>query len=420
MIPVVAELKEAFDAYKDDQESTGTTPELEQTNAPGASQQASAVDGAPESQASTPCTESEDMQRRAGTSGRSPETPQPNLTADTRVPNSVFTLQQLTGVVKTGQVQINQEVGESITKVLTHGLDKEIRDKFDTDIRLPSNCERMAVLGCNPEIYKKAPPEVKSLDRDLQNVQKSLLQGISALAQAVTKQNDASPATQHLLASALALCADASHELDRSRRRTFRPALKEEFKGLCMEDYPIEGFLFSKDLGEKVKALTDMNRIAKSVGKDSPQQDRQRRPFPFLGQGHQRKDGWTFPEATKSPTRQEQKRLHPYQGQTRPGSGQTAAVGESSSLEVSREEELRHGFKDSPRVFTKIMKPVLAHLRSKVGNSALVPNPSDYADPTSNNASLSSLSLVHPRKLAERHPIADRLNLMACLISGRD
>ncbi|RUS82892.1 hypothetical protein EGW08_009357 [Elysia chlorotica] len=47
MIPLVAELKEAFDAYKDDQEFTCTTPELEQTNAPGTSQLASAGRWAP-------------------------------------------------------------------------------------------------------------------------------------------------------------------------------------------------------------------------------------------------------------------------------------------------------------------------------------------------------------------------------------
>ncbi|GFO04023.1 hypothetical protein PoB_003052800 [Plakobranchus ocellatus] len=51
-----------------------------------------------------------------------------------------------------------------------------------------------------------------------------------------------------------------------------------------MDDYPVEGLLFSKDLGDKIKAMGDANRITKSLSMDS--EPRRKRAFLFLGQSH--------------------------------------------------------------------------------------------------------------------------------------
>ena len=58
------------------------------------------------------------------------------------ISESISVLRPLTGVIKVGQVEINNDVAESIKKVLTH-LDKEIRAKLDANVRLLSNCERI-------------------------------------------------------------------------------------------------------------------------------------------------------------------------------------------------------------------------------------------------------------------------------------
>ncbi|GFO06845.1 hypothetical protein PoB_003335000 [Plakobranchus ocellatus] len=93
------------------------------------------------------------------------------------------------------------------------------------------------------------------------------------------EERSSNASTQQLLAGALALFADASHQLDVSRRNVFKPSIKEEFKALCMDDYPVEGHLFSKDLGDKIKAMGHANRITKSLDMDP--EHRGKRAFPL-------------------------------------------------------------------------------------------------------------------------------------------
>ena len=169
----------------------------------------------------------------------------PNSFAHTSVSDSISVLQHLTGVINVGQVAINTDVADGVKKVLTQGLDQEIRTKLNAYVKLPSNCEQMEVLKCNPKIYQQIFSAVKWHDKNLQSVQKTLLQGISALALALSSGGDSrstSPSTQQLLADALALSVDASHRLDKSRRCTFETAILEDFKTLCTYNYPQQAF----------------------------------------------------------------------------------------------------------------------------------------------------------------------------------
>ncbi|GFO04024.1 hypothetical protein PoB_003052900 [Plakobranchus ocellatus] len=219
ILPVVAELKEAFDSYKDGQEDleTGSVADLP-TPQPGPS-------GLEATLAQSPQPGAEDAASQPGTVDSLPEVdPIPQASTSSILPkhSAITALQHLTGAVKTGQIELNQEVADSVQKVLVHGLDQTTKSNLDADIKLPSNCDRLAVLGCNPEIYKQASTEVKAHDRELQNVQRTLLHGISAMAQVLSNASDnSSQSTQQLLAGALALCADASHQLDISRRKAF-------------------------------------------------------------------------------------------------------------------------------------------------------------------------------------------------------
>ncbi|GFN76615.1 hypothetical protein PoB_000312100 [Plakobranchus ocellatus] len=52
-----------------------------------------------------------------------------------------------------------------------------------------------------------------------------------------------------------------------------------------MDDYPVEGLLFIKDLGDKIKAMGDANRITKSLSMDP--EHRRKTAFPFLGKATQ-------------------------------------------------------------------------------------------------------------------------------------
>ncbi|GFN76614.1 hypothetical protein PoB_000312000 [Plakobranchus ocellatus] len=161
ILPVVAELKEAFDAYKDMQEDmeTGSVAGLS-TPQPGPS-------GLEATLVQSPQPGADDVASQPGTvtvSSHLEADPLPQASASS-IPSkhtSIAALQHLTGVIKTGQIQLNQELADSLHKVLVHGLDQETRSNLDTDIKLPSNCNRLGVLGCNPEIYKQASMEIKA------------------------------------------------------------------------------------------------------------------------------------------------------------------------------------------------------------------------------------------------------------------
>ena len=69
-------------------------------------------------------------------------------------------------------------------------------------------------------------------------------------------------------------------------------------------------FKFSQDLGERVKAVGDTNRISKSLSKDGPQ-PQPKRSFPFLGSCPGQRSGWS---KTRSLQLQSRSQLqHPYQ-----------------------------------------------------------------------------------------------------------
>ncbi|GFO23303.1 hypothetical protein PoB_004980800, partial [Plakobranchus ocellatus] len=55
--------------------------------------------------------------------------------------NGISADHHLNGVIKTGQIQLNQEVAVSHLKVLVHALYEETRTSLDSDIKLPSNCQ---------------------------------------------------------------------------------------------------------------------------------------------------------------------------------------------------------------------------------------------------------------------------------------
>ena len=82
------------------------------------------------------------------------------------------------------------------------------------------------------------------------------MQSLSALTQVLSvTTGQADPDMAELVANAVGLSAHASHQLDLSRRKLFQPSIREDCRGLGTADYPEEDFLFSKNIGEKLKTM---------------------------------------------------------------------------------------------------------------------------------------------------------------------
>ena len=191
------------------------------------------------------------------------------------------------------KIVINETVAESASHVLTHGMEAETIQTHDRTIKLLLNCDRFGVIVCYQEVLKQALMDIKRLDKELQGVQKVLMQSLSALTQVLSgTTGQADPDMAELVANAVGLSAHASHQLDLARRKLFQPSIREDFMCLCTQNYPVDDFLFSKNISEKLKTNEDTARITKSIGKAATSPSARKRPFPF--QKRPRQQGKTY------------------------------------------------------------------------------------------------------------------------------
>ena len=257
LVPVVREIKEAYDAFKEDSEETDKASEGEEREGEG-------------SVPDPPSRQLEDMgyfKSLAGTSSKA----EPKLT--------------------------NEEIASGLDKILCDGLSREVSEQLAGKYDTPSNCLRLTVIPCNQEVYKTVSPPVQKRDAALQRIQGHLVKGLTALSQAFDSvscpQQVDTECAKKQMADAASLLAHTSHELDIFRRSCFRGEIKEEYNSLCTASYPVSGLLFGDNVADKIKAVNDSLKVTKSARKFHPYPQKQKKKFPFLGSGtpHWKKGG---------------------------------------------------------------------------------------------------------------------------------
>ena len=157
----------------------------------------------------------------------------------------------------------------------------QLTQKYET----PTNCARLAVLPCNPEVFKNASAKAKSRDSALQNTQKALVKGLSAVIYAyddlLHSPDGDTVQVREKMADGIALLSHASHSLDMFRRQSFKGEIKDEYNTLCTTSYPAAGSLFGPNVNDKIKEVQESMRVARTTRRFQPYPTRR---FPFLGQ----------------------------------------------------------------------------------------------------------------------------------------
>ena len=208
---------------------------------------------------------------------------------------SISTLKSLTGMQVGNKIVINETVAESVSHVLTHGMEAETIQRLDRTIKMLLNCDRFGVILCYQEVFKWSPMDIKRLDKELQGVQKVLMQSLSALTQVLSgTTGQADPDMAELVANAVGLSSHVSHQLDLARRKLFQPSTREDFMCLCTQDYPVVDFLFSKNKTGKLKTMWDSAQITKSIGKAAASPSARKRLFPFHQRPRQQGKGFSL------------------------------------------------------------------------------------------------------------------------------
>ena len=187
--------------------------------------------------------------------------------------------------------KINKLIASELTNMLTEGISNENKEILYEKYNPPENCERINVVQVNSEIYKNASKPIKINEAKLTKIQDCMMKAMTALTYSYEKtmnmlqnkkgKNEKQEKMAEESADAIALIANASHMLDVYRKSNFKRGFKEEMSSIC-KDEPISDKLFGTDstLTEKVKNITDLNKLANKVSRRSPYKKRR---FPFLG-----------------------------------------------------------------------------------------------------------------------------------------
>ena len=168
--------------------------------------------------------------------------------------------------------------------MLSEGLSKDTSAQLTQKYETPTNCARLAVLPCNPEVFKNASTKAKSRDSALQNTQKALVKGLSLVSAFIYAYDDLlqSPdgdtvQVREKMADGIALLSHASHSLDMFRRQSFKGEIKDEYN----TSYPAAGSLFGPNVNDKIKEVQESMRVARKTMRFQPYPTRR---FSFLGQ----------------------------------------------------------------------------------------------------------------------------------------
>ncbi|GFS06209.1 kinesin-like protein [Elysia marginata] len=85
------------------------------------------------------------------------------------------------GISTEKEYNVQPKIATGVEKILSEGLSKETVDNLYKKYQRPTNCTRLAVLPCNPEVFKHASTKAKMRDSSLQNTQKVLIKGVCAI-----------------------------------------------------------------------------------------------------------------------------------------------------------------------------------------------------------------------------------------------
>ncbi|RUS72865.1 hypothetical protein EGW08_019371 [Elysia chlorotica] len=175
----------------------------------------------------------------------------------------------LTGSSAPLEIFIDADIAFGVEKVLAEGLTKDNLNTLQDKYNPPTNCSRISVLQCNPEIFKNTSQAPKTRDSALQTIQKSVTKGLTAVLlafgglSAIISPETSKPIKQ--LADGIALLAYGSHALDLHLRHAFRGELKEEYSSLCSEAHPIVCSLFGPNVQNCIKLAGSNHTIQKPV-----------------------------------------------------------------------------------------------------------------------------------------------------------
>ncbi|ODM94400.1 putative enzymatic polyprotein, partial [Orchesella cincta] len=293
------------------------------------------------------------------------------------------------------------EIAESFNKLARQTASKERMDSWKQTLRIPENCRNLIMPRINSEIWNMLPTRARQTDYQTQHLQQLNSQSLVALSKIAEKlfmSKSVMPTSlcQDLLRmtmDAASLACTLNQEFVTRRKQAIKPSLSKEAALLC--NVPASStigseYLFGENLAEQIKA----NRTAATIIKGPEKRNRYspypsqnyrgnlnyNRPSPQYQRGGQRsrpRGHWTpqssfsrgkpkpFQSRKPTPTRFQRNEIEVVEHAI----DTLVNVGAVTQVNSCKDEFISRIFtvpkKDGdPQMFTKIMKPIAAKLRS--------------------------------------------------------
>lgn len=165
------------------------------------------------------------------------------------------------------------KLADLVNKLLVNKLeDSKKNDLFDKHLR-PENC-KLEFPRVNDFVWNYCMNETtRSTDVKVHKIQKTLLKGLGPVIKVVdsllkpNNEFDKNKAAKDLLDS-VALLASSNTELSLHRKACIKNNMKPEYKKLCTSQTEITAYLFGDDVVEKMKNITEHNKMANKVAYD--------------------------------------------------------------------------------------------------------------------------------------------------------
>ena len=92
---------------------------------------------------------------------------------------------------------LDSDLSDLLTELLSKGAGKDQREELINKLPTPGNCKRLDVVRVNTEIFNNVSKDVKTEDVMLQKAQKSLIKGITGVANVLRNSLDQRKMTKH-------------------------------------------------------------------------------------------------------------------------------------------------------------------------------------------------------------------------------
>ena len=172
--------------------------------------------------------------------------------------------------------EITEKIATIVKSSFTKKLAQEKMKALQESYQRPKNCDVLAPVKVNPEIWAKMKPDTRNKDLELQKIQMKLCKTAAALSEVAdsllsdkTANKKKIPEYVKHIMDSVAMVGAATQDLHVRRREQIKPDLNVQYRSLCSAQVPVTSHLFGDDLAKTLKDINETCRVGAQVSKEN-------------------------------------------------------------------------------------------------------------------------------------------------------